>query len=333
MVFSKFNISVLTLVVSMVGAQALAQDELNSEINDLQVQIIRKTPPPKPQVVKAPVAQTQKVVRYSTYAKPVVRQASAPTYKTSTVPQPVTVASQSMATPSGTTSFYDHTPRYAYYAPVQTPSTNTYATESQGGGMRNPFRRIEVVPAVAISSFDGSDISQLQPPGLGTTSNTSFGVSVLTDVDFGSNYFVAETGLSLTQIGGTVGYSAGNGVVNSTAYPEKVGLSYIGVPLDLKWIPAGEGNSSFYAKAGVTPAYLVSHSYASSTNINNEFLFGGYHLFDVMLNAGVGYDLKAYKDIHVILDLSVFQGMLPVLDNYNVYNYGFLGGIGIAYVL
>ena len=60
---------------------------------------------------------------------------------------------------------------------------------------------------------------------------------------------------------------------------------------------------------------------------------GGYNIFDLMVNAGVGYDYKISHDFHVILDIGAFQGVLPVMTNYNVYNYGLMAGLGIGYML
>jgi hypothetical protein len=95
----------------------------------------------------------------------------------------------------------------------------------------------------------------------------------------------------------------------------------------------GEDKSSLYAKAGFIPQFLVNHTYSTVSPVSNEFRFGGYNIFDLQIDGGIGYDFKITKSLHAMAEATFFQGMMPVLTNYNVYNYGFMTGVGLALML
>src|ERR1035438_4630396 len=102
-----------------------------------------------------------------------------------------------------------------------------------------------------MSSFDGGDSSTLQPASVSNTYNTAPSIALLTDIDFGNAKFFVESGIMVSQMGSGTGYP----IINSgslTAISEKVALTYVGVPLNLKFRLRDQDTSSFFVKAGAT---------------------------------------------------------------------------------
>jgi len=337
----KYRYILVLAAVSLMAINAFGESEMDSEINDLQVKIVHINPnPSKPKVARArPIQQqvTPKIYSYS--ARPALRTAvtkpvNANFYKPTVVPRPtlVAVAPAAPVSAPAPTNTFQPTEQYQPYEETSNPQGNVRVPAPQSTSSSDKFvRRIELIPAFTLSSFDGGDSSTLQPTGVSNTYNTAPSGSLLTDIDFGNTKFFVESGVMVSQMGSGTGYAVSNGF-NPTAISEKVALTYVGVPLNLKFRLRDQDTSSFFIKAGAIPEFMVSHAY-SSLGASDEIRFGAYNTFDLLLDAGVGYDFRISKSFHAIADVSAFQGLFPVLTSLSVFNYGVNLGLGIAYML
>lgn len=338
----------LVIVLTLAATHGLAQSEMDSEINDLQVRIVKIAPKPKAKPiarVRPTTTAPQKVYSYT--ARPPVRHA-VQQQVVATVQRPAVVASNSV--PETRHVVYDNSAAtQANFQPEAQPG-ETQAAQEQAPeeqeikaptpkahriGSAQIIRRMEALYTITTSSFDGGDSGTLIPNGTANQyNNSATNAMILTDIDFGSPEFFIETGFMVTQMGSGTGVSSQNGLLSqSTATSEKVVLTYFGVPVNFKWrITGDEDESSFFIKAGAIPSFMTSHSYTSGTPISYESRFGGYNTFDILFDLGVGYDLKISRHFHAVIDVGAYQGMLPVLTNYSVFNYGALGGLGLGYV-
>jgi hypothetical protein len=363
----KYGYILVLATVSLMAFNAFGESEMDSEINDLQVRIIHVKPEAKAKkVTKAHpnVIDGQEVTPkiYTYTARPPVKTAvtrpiRANFYKPTVVSKPTYVAANDVSvapvTPvapapttrhqvdnNGNTNNFQASENYQSYSNETQPAEgNVHGPAPKASIFSGQLvRRIELIPAFTISSFDGGDASTLQPNGVSNTSNTGFSGQLLTDIDFGNEHFFVESGFMFSQMGAGTGQAMGNGIGGSTtATSEKEVLSYAGVPLDLKLRFRDQDQSSIYVKAGGTPMFMLSHAYTTNGSslygYSPEQRFGAYNTFDLLLNAGVGYDIRISKDFHAIADVSAFQGLFPVLTNYSVFNYGVNLGLGIAYML
>lgn len=342
---------VIALSLTLTAVNAFGQSEMDSEINDLQVKIVKIAPKPKAKpIARAKPAATTSQKVYSYTARPpvqhAVQQQVVPKYyQAATVPQPAAVASNSV--PETRHVVYDNATATNFQPQAvqgETPTdTEQPAPEevsiptpkSHRIGSSQMIRRIEGLYAMTSSSFDGGDSGTLIPGGVSSQYNSSFANGMLlTDIDFGSPEFFIETGFLITQMGSGTGVSNQNGIFGqTTTTSEKVVLTYFGVPVNFKWRLTGDQDqSSFLVKAGAIPAFMASHNYTSSSNYSYESRFGAYNTFDILLDLGIGYDLRITQHFHGIIDIAAYQGVLPVLTNDSVFNYGLLAGVGVGYV-
>jgi hypothetical protein len=335
------NYLILILVSIFGSTMAWASSEIDSEINDLQVRIVRLQPKPKvrpkPQVGDQ-TSVSPKIYTYNAAAPRVQQRMARPLYATTplvaatavrvsnTQSPPPRFVSQQVATQNfQPTDNYSPAPQL-----VSKPAPEQINYETKF------IRRFELVPAFTISSFDGSDSSTLVPNGVSSPFTSSFlNAALRTDVDLGFAPFYLEIGLMMNQLGSTTGTAASNLNLNvqGVAYQEKVTLTYLTVPVDIKWRLAPEESSALFVKAGLMPAFMVGHNYQNSTPVSSEYRFGAYNTFDLMVDGGLGYDFKITKSIHALAEVSVFQGLMPVMTNFSVYNSGFITGRGVAYLL
>ncbi len=346
----KYGYILVLATVSLLAFNAFGESEMDSEINDLQVRIIHVKPDTKLKRAR-PVQQEVSPKIYSYSARTPVKTAvtkpiRANFYKPSVISRPTYVASTSTVAPiapaandtrhqvdaNGNTNNFQAAEKY------QGNEETVVSPAPKSSGSSGQFvRRIELLPEFTMSSFDGGDSSTLQPSGVSNIYNTAPSVSLLSDIDFGNAQFFIESGFTLSQMGAGTGLVNSNGFGgNFTTTSEKEALTYIGVPLNLKFRLRDQDTSSFFIKAGGTPVYMISHNYSTSNTsvyINPEQRFGAYNTFDLLLGGGVGYDFRISKDFHAIADISAFQGLFPVLTNYSVFNYGVNLGLGIAYML
>ncbi len=350
------NINFLAISVLVIfSATAFAASEMDSEINDLQVRIVHVKPEAQQRAHKPKQNLSPKIYTYSARPSSRLAQRVAAPATSVTAPEsahfyrPVTVAnSQPPATTetrhevdsNGNTNGFQPTEQYQPYE--NTSQENTPQEEIRTIAPRSKvssgqiLRRIELIGSYTLSSFDGGDSASLQPGGVSNPYNSGPStVSLLSDIDFGYSNFFAETGFLLTQIGAGTGIANGNGFNGGfTTISEKVSLTYIGIPLNLKYRLRDENTSSFYLKAGAIPVFMAGHSYAiTGSGLSEELRFGAYNTFDLLFDGGVGYDLALSNSFHALAEISAFQGVFPVLANFSVLNYGVNLGLGIAYML
>jgi len=329
-----------------------AGDELNSEIDSLQMQVKpaphtqqlrkQKRPARKYQAART-VTNPQVVLRQDTLVADNSGPGAPPASPRVPVYSPPPPPAQQAPVP---VPYEDNSVPEAQTAP---PQNNDYADNSynpEASTSRMALRpvdetprqdgflfRVSLAPAVSISTFDGSMSSQVIPSGVTNPYNTSPAVNLLTDLNLlGTDKFVLQTGADFIQAGSQTGYVVEPWLTNFS-YNEKVSLSYAGIPIDAKWMARGEHVSSFFAKLGVNPVFLVSHQYTTYAGYNEEFRFGGYGTMDVLLTGGVGYSVKLGKNYSLDVDIEMYQGTIPVLSTYNVFNVGGTAGIGLSYLL
>ncbi len=199
------------------------------------------------------------------------------------------------------------------------------------------FLRITAMPQMTFSIYDGADSSSVVPQS--TTQATKNSISGTLSMDLNllnSSKLVLEVGVSFLQFGSGTGQNQLNSFSANqvNGFYDSLTSYYLGLSLNGKWLASGEEESSLYIKGGAIPLYLAGSNYSSNGNYNlTSFRYGTINAFDVALDLGIGYSLKVNNQLHLILDVTGYQGLLPVMSNYNVYNAGITTGFGVAYTL
>ena len=360
------NKTFLILALTSLSVVAFAQtndDELNSEINNLQVQL-------KP--VDTPPATTKKKIKTNSAA--IIKPASPTAPKSTQVVAPVwhrqkRVADNSISVlPPGPPPAPADAPRAldkrAPVAPVAVDNDTPYVPESYITGpataapaynsayddnapavstqtkktgvlgfVENLFDSVAIMPMLTTSSLDGSAQSQVVPSGV--TSPVAFNAAgeIHLDLNLGVRNLLLEVGGTYLRTGAQTGYSPYAGF-NNFIYQDQVTLGYAAVPITAKYIFGHQDkHGGLYVRAGIEPAYLLSHSYYSYSGVSEELRFGGYSQWDFMLTAGAGYAYNVTDHFQLFLDVAGYQGMIPVFQTMNAYNLGFSTGLGLAYRL
>lgn len=197
------------------------------------------------------------------------------------------------------------------------------------------FYRFTALPLVSFSTLDGADSSTVSPKGITDSANVGFAGALLTDINLGLGKFVLETGVQFLQTGANTGINSMPVFgAPSTAINDQVSFNYMGLPINAKWMANGEYASTFYAKGGAIPSYMLSHTYSGGTTFfASENRFGGYNSFDVIFDLAVGYVLRINGNFQALVEIGGYQGIMPVMNNYNVFNAGMTSGLGVAYLL
>lgn len=304
-----FSISLLAVSSWGVdGAQgADFENDLNSEVNSFQVQLkpARRASPPRMNVARAKTPKKQQNQELTNNRK----------FRVSTEPEETILAA---AKPTG-----NQEPLSVYHSPD--------FDQNQSPGF---LLRLNAIPQMAFSTYDGADLNTVVPQSMTEAVKSGISGTITADFNlFGSQEFVLESGVSFLQLGSGTGqnqYSFFNGQMVS--YYDTVSNSYIGVPVLIKWLFSGENTSSLYVKGGASPLFMMNDSYNNRGNLTlGAYRFGGLNKFDVAINLGVGYSLKVGEQFHVLIDVTGYQGLLPVMSNFNVYNAAITTGLGVGY--
>ncbi len=307
---------VLTLILGSVfsGPVAKASSELDSEINAFQVEL-------RP-------AKTFKKTKAFQKQERLARKQSRPEKQMNFNKKTVAQASQPMDFEPQGFELAEPTPNDA------SSKTKTRSLKLMGKNGERFIQRLIALPFMAFSVFDGKDDSLMAPKGYSDSFNFGISGQLATDLNLlSSDNFFIETGVAYIQMGSDTGYSFSSGS-QSLTLNDHLYTSYLGITLNAKWYSSGERVSSFYVKGGGTPLFLMGTNYS---NQGSQFLsasrFGNVSSFDIALDLGIGYSYKVSDDFHVMIDVTAYQGLLPVVSNYSAYNVALTTGIGIGYNL
>lgn len=319
-------------VLTMVQGQAFADmsDELNSEVNSFQVQLM-------------PAKKYYKMKKQKTVAK------KAPVKKHKLVAQSSVTPYQPVVSNSEPTRHHREEISSEEFGSTLSYTEKSNVRKSKDGF----FQKITLMPLFIVSFYDGADDTIVTPRGMGDALQSNFSGVASVDLNlFNDENIVIETGVAYLQFGAQTGFKPNNDLLNSASlyqnnynpylassqgsnaiFDDLLKTSYLGLNLDAKWLASGRNASTFYARAGLSPLFLMNKEYKSSSILLTEKRFGTISSFDLAANLGVGYSLKITEDIHVLLDITGYQGFIPVMSNYSIYNAGITSGLGISYKL
>ena len=312
--------------------QAWATSEIDEEIDRLSVELrpaphknYKSQKPMRKQVISKGLDYRQSTVPSSSSGAPAtVTSVETESPIVATTPQPALSSPKQLKALSAYQSLHS--------TPLESSSTQKISNHS------SLLSRFTLLPLIAISTFDGQDQPNVSPNNGGSGYSSTLSGALLTDINFGSQKIVLETGIGYFRLGAEAGY---NNAYQYSPYgsnnrgDEIVTLNYLGIPLHLKWLLLGsEQKTNLYLKGGAIAAILMKSEYQNLSGpsyMANRY--GNFSSFDAILDAEIGMAVPIYKSFGLAIEAGYFHGTLPVSSNYTIYNTGFIGGLGLTYVL
>ena len=114
--------------------------------------------------------------------------------------------------------------------------------------------------------------------------------------------------------------------------------SYLGIPITGKYMiyKAEEaGPSGVHVKGGLIPAWLLSSTMSVTDRgyvLASKRDFGDLNRFDLIATGGVGYTTDRYWP-SLLVELSLFRGLIPITKEASIYNAGMTFSIGVPFHL
>jgi hypothetical protein len=331
-----FKKSLFLMVVMSLSSQLLAS-ELDNEVNSLEMSL---RPTNKRAVKQALRKSGKKTIPSAKRTEPIPDMTPEKYYETknTTLTRPNSDAELIDSSEAAATASLSESEQIADSTGKTYSQDGFEIRQKKSSGL---IYRVTGSGGAGFTTFDGNDRAKVIPGSVNNPFTAGPMASVLTDINIGSKKFVIETGVQMQQVGSYTGYSSANQTnigfaspYGNGTYDESVFLTYVGMPINGKFYLSGATVSSFYFKAGATPNFLQKTEYNNyGATFLQEDRYGGFNKFDVLLQGAIGFSLKIFENFHLVLEGGGFQGVIPISNNFAVYNSGFTAGLGISVIL